>query len=66
MVALIAIQGFTFKYFCNVTTSNTECVNNLDKRSKMIIFMSILTTFKASFVFSGSWGSSKNRLEPKT
>ena len=36
----------------------TECVTDLDKRSEMIIFESILTTFEASFVFSGSWGSS--------
>ena len=32
----------------------------------MIVFESILTTFEASFVFWGSWGSSKNRHEPKT
>ena len=37
----------------------TECVTNLDYQIKMIIFVSILTTFEASFVFSGSWGSRK-------
>ncbi len=33
--------------------------------SKMIIFESILTTFEASFIFRGSWGSIKNWLELK-
>jgi len=32
----------------------------------MIIFESILTTFEASVIFRGSWGSIKNWLEPKT
>ncbi len=31
----------------------------------MIIFGSILTTFEASFIFWGSWGSIKNWLELK-
>jgi len=32
----------------------------------MILFGSILTTFKLSIVFKGSWGSIENWLEPKT
>jgi len=32
----------------------------------MTIFESFLTTFEASIVFWGSWGSSENWLEPKT
>jgi hypothetical protein len=31
----------------------------------MIIFESTLTTFEASFIFCGSWGSLKNFLELK-
>jgi hypothetical protein len=31
----------------------------------MIIFESTLTTFEASFIFCGSWGSIKNWLELK-
>jgi len=46
--------------------SHTECITDLDLGSEMIIFESILTTFKASVVFRGSWGSSVNWLEPKT
>ena len=45
---------------------STEFVMDLDLWRKMIIFESILTTFEASFVFSGSWGSIENWLEPKT
>ena len=43
-----------------------KCVMDLDWQSKMIIFESILTTFEASVIFQGSWGSSKNWLEPET
>jgi hypothetical protein len=32
---------------------------------EMIIFESTLTTFEASFIFRGSWGSIKNWLEHK-
>ncbi len=35
------------------------------KRSKMIIFQSILTTFEASSIFWGSWGSIKITLKFK-
>ena len=41
-----------------------ECVTDLDLRREMIIFESILTTFEASTIFSGSWGSSENQLRP--
>ena len=41
-----------------------ECVTNLDYQIEMIILVSILTTFKARFIFSGSWGRSENWLEP--
>ena len=43
---------------------DTECVTDLDLQREMIIFVSILTTFEASTIFSGSWGSSGNELEP--
>ncbi len=43
----------------------TESVTDLDYRSEMIIFESILTFFKLSVVFRGSWGSCVNWLEPK-
>jgi len=47
-------------------STTTEWVTDLDKRSEMIIFDSILTTFKASIIFRGSWaGSIVNWLEPK-
>jgi len=31
----------------------------------MIIFESILTFFKSSFILRGSWGNCENWLEPK-
>jgi len=31
----------------------------------LLIFESILTTFKLSIIFRGSWGSINNWLEPK-
>ncbi len=37
----------------------------LDQCRMMIIFESLLTPIEASLIFWGSWGSSKNRLEPK-
>jgi len=36
------------------------CHVDLDEGGEMIIFESILTTFKSSVVFRGSWGSSVN------
>ncbi len=44
----------------------TECVADLDWIRKKIIFESILTTFKLSLIFRGSWDCSINWLEPKT
>ena len=44
----------------------SECVTDLDQLSEMIIFESISTTFEESVIFGGSWGSSKNWLEPYT
>jgi len=38
---------------------------DLDKWSEIIIFESILTTFKFSVIFRDSWGCSVNWLEPK-
>ena len=43
-----------------------ECVTDLDQQIKMIIFKSLVTTFEMSSNILGSWGSSKNWLEPKT
>jgi len=43
-----------------------ECVTDLDLRSKIIIFRSILTTFESGSIFGGSWGSIANWFEPKT
>jgi hypothetical protein len=37
-----------------------EFVKDLDQRSKMIIFGSILTTFELSSIFGGSWGNIEN------
>jgi hypothetical protein len=47
-------------------TIHTECVTDLDKQSKMIIFGSILSTFKWNSIFGGSWGSIENRCKTKT
>ncbi len=47
-------------------SGDTEFVTDLDKRSEMIIFGSILNTFELSITFGGSWGSIGNWLEPKT
>jgi len=44
----------------------TECVKDLDKQSKMIIYGSILTTFELSSIFGGSKASFENWFEPKT
>jgi hypothetical protein len=44
----------------NATVSFTD----LDQ-SKMIIFEYVMTIFKASIIFRGSWGTSKNWLEHK-
>ncbi len=67
-------NGILFKCaFSNVccrvsipTSFTAECVKDLDLRTEMIIFRSILTTFKFSIVLIGSWGSIENWLEPKT
>ncbi len=48
------VRGFYTVYF-----------TDFDQGSKMIIFVSILATFKASVVFRGRWGSSKNWLKLK-
>jgi len=48
------------------TSTSTERITDLDLRSKMIIFGLILTTFKFSIIFRGSWGSIENWLEHKT
>ena len=42
---------------------STECLN-FGKRSYMIIFGSLMTTFEVSNIFWGSCDSSKNWLEP--
>jgi len=42
-----------------------NCVTDLDSRSEMIIFESILSTFELSVIFWSSRGNSENRLEPK-
>ena len=41
-------------------------VMDLAQRINIIIFKSLLTTFEASIIFLGNWGSSKNWLKPKT
>ncbi len=45
---------------------STECVTDLEYQIELLIFESILTSFKLSIIFGGSWGNNKNRLEPKT
>jgi len=44
---------------------STVCVTELDQQSELLIFESILTSFKPSIVFGGSWGSTENWLVPK-
>ncbi len=46
-------------------THSNVFFTDLDQSSEMIIFESLLTTFITSFIFRGSWGNSKNRLELK-
>jgi len=38
----------------------TECVTDLDKPLQLLSFGLILTSFKLTIVFEGSWGSTKN------
>ncbi len=45
--------------------ANTVSFDDLDQSTEMIIFESILTTFKASVVFEGFCSSDKNWLKPK-
>ncbi len=54
-----------YKRHCEWTDS-TVCFIDLDWCTKTIISESILTTFIASVIFRGFWGSSKNLLELKT
>jgi len=51
--------------FIALSFQDTECVTDLDLKSEMIIFGSILITFESSSIFGGSWGSIENWLEPK-
>ena len=53
-------------YIQTCVLQTTECVTDLDYQSKMIIFELIFTTFEASVIFWGSWGSIENQLESKT
>ena len=54
------------KLYSNRTGEDpTECVTDLDLRSELIFCETILTTFEASIIFWGHWGSSGNWLEPK-
>jgi len=39
---------------------------DLDKPVQLLSFGLILTSFKLTIVFEGSWGSTKNWLNPKT
>jgi hypothetical protein len=39
------------KCFAKIAKDNTECVTDLDLQSEMLIFKSILTTFKFSIIF---------------
>jgi len=39
---------------------------DLDYQRELLIFESILTSFKPSIIFGGSWGNTENWLEPKT
>jgi len=49
-----------------VPVLTTECVTDLDLRSKLLVFKSILTPFEPSIIFWCTWGSFENWLEPKT
>ena len=49
--------------------TDTECVMDLDQRSEMIVFKSLLTNFEVSVIFRGSWGhqwKSAQALNQKT
>jgi hypothetical protein len=46
--------------------ARTEGVKDLDLQSELLIFESILTTFKLRIIHRGSWGSIENWLDPKT
>ncbi len=50
---------------CFCKTFDTECVMDLDYQNELLIFESILTSFKLSIIFGGSWGSTENWLKPK-
>ncbi len=52
-------------HFLGEVLTDTECVKDLDKQMEMIIFESIVTTFKPSIIFSGRCGCSVNWLEAK-
>jgi len=45
---------------------NTESVTDLDQGLELLIFESILTSFKLSIIFRGNWGSIENWLKPMT
>ena len=46
------------------TLNSTECVTDLDKQTKRIIFQLLLISFEANIIFWGIWGSSGNQLKP--
>jgi hypothetical protein len=49
----------------NLCLISTVSFTDLDQGSEMIIFESILTTFKESVIYRRNWGGGKNWLEPK-
>jgi hypothetical protein len=62
------IKGLENELQCNhksLLKKATVCFIKLDRGIQMIIFKSILTTFIASVISRGLWGSCKNCLELK-
>ena len=64
-MVLIFFTSYFFPKFRKLFA--TECFRylNFGKRSDMIIFGSLMTTFEVSNIFWGSCDSCKNWLEPK-
>jgi uncharacterized membrane protein YbhN (UPF0104 family) len=60
-----SLHTFCSFYFRRGDLETTVGFTNLDRDCKMIIFVSILTTFEVNFIFIGRCGSIKNWIELK-
>ena len=59
------VVEFLWKLWKYSDHNDIDCVSDLDLLRKAIISESLLTTFKASIIFWGSWGSGKTWLSLK-